>query len=129
MNLSVAQAAMDATGFVYVPASCNATVTACHVHVHYHPCGGNWQETSLGYMLGSGKAAYAESNRLILLYPQASVAGPWGGDCWDWAGAATGAEFDTKDSVQLSAVMAMLSDLENLVREGKPMPSEWPPPS
>lgn len=54
---------MDAIGFVYAPAACtSANVDACHVHVHYHPCGGNWKEVSLGYMLGSGLAAYAESN-------------------------------------------------------------------
>lgn len=127
-NISLAQAAMDGTGFAYVPAPCNGNVAACQIHVHYHPCGGNWQETSLGYMLGSGKAAYAESNAIILLYPQASVAGPWGG-CWDWAGSATGTEFDTRHGVQLSAVMRMLSGMEDLVRGGKPMPSEWPPPA
>ena len=82
---------------------------------------------SLGYMLGSGKAAYAESNRLIVLYPQASVAGAWGGDCWDWAGDATGPEFDTHDGVQLGAVMRMLAGLEELVRTGEPMPKVWPP--
>ena len=80
-------------------------------------------------MLGSGKAAYAESNRLILLYPQASVAGPWGGDCWDWAGSATGPDFDTQHGVQLTAVRQMLGGLEELVRGGRPMPSDWPPDS
>ena len=54
-NLS--NAAMDETGFVYAPPACRDDVTGCHVHVHYHPCGGNWRETSLGYMLGSVRAA------------------------------------------------------------------------
>ena len=46
-NMTVDAAAMDATGFVYVPADCSAPgkLSACEVHVHYHPCGGNWQET------------------------------------------------------------------------------------
>ena len=80
-------------------------------------------------MLGSGKAAYAESNELVLLYPQASMYGAWGGDCWDWAGDATGAEFDTHHGVQIGAVVRMLRGLEGLVRGARPMPSEWPPPS
>jgi hypothetical protein len=124
-NLS--HAAMDATGFVYAPVACHAAATACKVHVHYHPCGGNWREASLGYMLGSGKAAYAEGNAVIVLYPQASVYGAWGADCWDWAGAATGADFDTHGGVQLGAVVAMLAGLEALLRDGVPMPGPWPP--
>ena len=80
-------------------------------------------------MLGSGKAAYAENNQLVLLYPQASVYGAWGGGCWDWAGDVTGAEFDTHQSVQLGAVARMLRGLEGLVRSAKSMPSERLPPS
>ena len=78
-------------------------------------------------MLGSGKAAYAESNGLILLYPQASVQGAWGADCWDWAGDATGPDFDTHNGVQLGAVVAMVGDLEAIIEGGKPMPVPWPP--
>eukprot|EP01051_Picozoa_sp_SAG22_P010868 SAG22_NODE_1005_length_6077_cov_3.132653_4_plen_80_part_00 len=79
-------------------------------------------------MLGSGKASRAESNSLILLYPMASVYGAWGADCWDWAGDATGtASFDTKKGVQLSAVIAMLNGLEDILKSGAPMPRKWPP--
>ena len=75
-----------------------------------------------------GKAAYAEANRMVLLFPQSSVAGAWGSDCWDWAGAHTGAAFDTHSGVQIGAVVGMVQDLEALLRRGTPVPGPWPPP-
>lgn len=71
-------------------------------------------------MLESGTAAYAEANRLIVLSPQTSRYGIYGGGCWDWSGG-TSAGFDTHAGLPLSFVRGMLTGLTRLI-EG----SSWP---
>ena len=46
----------------------------------------------------------------------------------DWAGTATGTDsFDTRDSVQIGSVIAMIADIGHIVGTGTPMPEPWPP--
>ena len=137
---SLRSALLDDTGFVYVPSRCRATQgseaaapnaeggrhlgwstvrplfsAACRIHVHYHPCGGSWRVLSLSYMLENALPAYAETNDLVLLYPQSSAGGdnPVGNGCFDWFGA-TGEAFDSRSSVQINTVLNMMT----MLREG-----------
>ena len=118
-NLSSIGLADD--GFVYLPAACQAPLgsaqscaAANRVHVHYHPCGGEVIGVSTSYMLQSGTADYAESNGLLVLFPQTTRYGIYGSGCWDWSGGVS-ADFDTHRGIQLNVVMAMLGRLGSLV--------------
>ena len=71
----------------------------CGIHVHYHPCGGSVRAVSTSYSLQIGLPQYAETNDMVIVYPQATSAKGVGG-CFDWWGG-TGADFDTKTSKQL----------------------------
>ena len=109
-------------GFAYAPSACRASaaaLAACGVHVHYHPCTGNWEYLNTSYMLETGLAAYAESNGIVLLYPQAATARPGDDDpgCWDWYGGIDG-KFDTKQGVQIATVVAMVAALPQIVAAG-----------
>ena len=95
-----------------------APASPCRYHVHYHPCGGNWRFLSTSYMLESGLAAYAESNNIVVIFPQASTAGPQGSGCWDWSGAAD-PMFDTRKGVQIGLALSMIGLVEKQAREAR----------
>ena len=123
---TVDKALLDETGFVYVPSGCQVHAPGsagagggpaplfarrCSVHVHYHPCGGSLRQVGLSYMLENALPAYAESNDMVVLYPQSgSVRNPSGAGCFDWYGA-VGQDFDTRAGVQLNAVLTMMREL------------------
>jgi len=91
-------------GFAYVPKDCEKG--RCRVHVAFHGC----RQSGERFPREAGYNRWAESNRLIVLYPQvkASFWNPRG--CWDWWGY-TGADYHTKDGAQIRAVYEMLKKL------------------
>jgi poly(3-hydroxybutyrate) depolymerase len=101
---------LDTTAYVYVPAACAAGET-CRVHVAFHGCG--MQATgSVGsaFYLHAGYDEWADTNHLVVLYPQtiASAANPYA--CWDWWGYDS-AQFDTKSAPQMAMTRAMIAQL------------------
>jgi poly(3-hydroxybutyrate) depolymerase len=82
------------------------------VHVVFHGCrqGLEQSETGETFVRQSGYADWADSNRMIILFPQAanSTFNPNG--CWDWWGY-TGADFLAKEAPQMRTVKAMLERL------------------
>ena len=112
--ISSALSSMADTGYVYVPATCARGGSAhCAVHVVFHGC---QQGAAIVGDAIYGKVGYnqwADSNGIILLYPQAVVSkmlpsNPEG--CWDWWGY-SGLNFQVQSGVQLSAVRAMVNRL------------------
>jgi poly(3-hydroxybutyrate) depolymerase len=104
--------AMDARGFVYVPERC--TKAPCRVHIAFHGCLQGAAEIGEQFAREAGYNRWANTNALIVLYPQAIkryspfVFNPRG--CWDWWGY-TGALYHTKAGAQIRAVAAMLDRL------------------
>lgn len=97
------------TGTVYVPESCTRG-PGCRVHVVFHGCRQNRAAVSDAFVKGSGYARWADSNRMIVLFPEAepSAVNPKG--CWDWWGY-TGRDFLARDAAQTAAVRRMLEQL------------------
>ena len=93
-------------GWVYVPKACGTQ--SCRVHVAFHGCRQRAEE----FARGAGYNRWAETNRLVVLYPQ--VRSSWApfnpNGCWDWWGY-TGAQYATKEGGQIRAVKAMLERL------------------
>jgi poly(3-hydroxybutyrate) depolymerase len=96
-------------GSAYVPAACRARAR-CRVHIVFHGCKQSEAEAGSAVMRETGFADWAETNDLIILFPQAaaSLVNPL--TCWDWWGY-TGRGFLTRDAPQIKAVYAMLSHL------------------
>jgi len=96
-------------GEVYVPKACETT-GGCRVHIAFHGCAQNRALVGDAFVQKTGFARWADTNDLIVLFPQtaASPANPQA--CWDWWGY-TGSDFMTKHAVQVSAVYRMLEQL------------------
>lgn len=97
-------------GYVYLPASC-AQGAACRVHVVFHGCLQN-AEGSLGetFVRETGYARWADTNRVVVLFPQTSASLLNPNACWDWWGY-TGPMFASKVGLQISAVRRMVEAL------------------
>lgn len=111
------RSALANSAFAYIPKSCETL--SCRVHVVFHGCRQSAAEFATNRVFFRELAGYnevADSNQIILLYPQIrsrdelqlSPYNPKG--CWDFWGY-TGADFYTKKSVQMSAVRAMVGRL------------------
>jgi poly(3-hydroxybutyrate) depolymerase len=104
--------AMDDVGYVYVPLRC--ATERCRVHVAFHGCRQGAAELGERFVREAGYNRWADTNGLIVLYPQVVkryspfVFNPRG--CWDWWGY-TGAQYHTKAAPQIRAVMKMVERL------------------
>jgi predicted esterase len=98
---------MAATGFVYVPKSCTAGAT-CKLHVVFHGCKQNTATVGQQFVSHAGYNRWADTNNIVVLYPQTSNAAPNG--CWDWWGYDS-ANFAQKSGPQIAAVKAMVTRL------------------
>jgi hypothetical protein len=114
---SPASYSMADTGYVYVPASC-AAPQPCRVHIALHGCKQNFQTIQDHYIQHAGYNEWADTNRLIILYPQTIVGNPvtdaftplnpFG--CWDWWGY-TNFNYAVKAGRQITTIKAMLDRL------------------
>ncbi len=97
---------MAETGYAYVPKACENG--GCRVHVAFHGC----RQGAEDLAKGAGYNRWAETNRLVVLYPQARASfwpyNPRG--CWDWWGY-TGPLYHTKQAPQMRAVLGMVQRL------------------
>jgi poly(3-hydroxybutyrate) depolymerase len=103
-------------GQVYIPAAC--AKGGCRVHAAFHGC----LQAGDEFPRHAGYNRWADTNRLIVLYPQAIARFGWGpwpwptsfvynpNGCWDWWGY-TNAEYHTQRGAQIRAVKAMLDRL------------------
>jgi len=106
-----AEIALGDIGYVYVPRHCETST--CRVHVAFHGCRQGAAEVGMRYVSEAGYNRWADTNALVVLYPQAiarwwPLFNPRG--CWDWWGY-TGAAYATRDGAQIRAVRAMLASL------------------
>jgi len=108
---------MAETGYVYVPASC-ADRQSCRVHVALHGCKQNFDTIGDRYIRHAGYNEWADTNQLIILYPQTIVGNPLRDfgtplnpfGCWDWWGY-TNFNYPVKAGRQITAIRAMLDRL------------------
>jgi hypothetical protein len=118
---------MDSVGYLYVPSRCGTPVPVgsgahsielrnatakCHVHMNWHGC---LQERSVvgdSYVSITGLNEWAESNDIVIVYPQAaaSLLNPKGCFEW-WAFDGMGYKFATKNGAQITMFHAMLTSL------------------
>ncbi|MFZ2853216.1 MAG: poly(3-hydroxybutyrate) depolymerase [Rhodocyclaceae bacterium] len=118
----VAGKAIDASladeGYAWLPQTCRNG--GCRVHVVFHGCRQSAAELGQRFVKNAGYNAWADSNRLIVLYPQivprsGLAFGSWTWrynpkGCWDWWGY-TGNDYLTRAGVQIRAVRAMIERL------------------
>jgi len=105
----------------YVPGSCRKDPGSCPVHIHYHGCIDNDATLRMQWINNLDLNEYAESNGIIVMYPQATGDYLTGVGCWNWGHKGDDKLFDTKQSAQMRTVIAMLQDLPTALAEASTM--------
>jgi len=105
-------------GYAYIPAACEKET--CRVHVALHGCMQTLDDVGDQFARLAGYNRWADTNRLIVLYPQVVKRAGWAfgswsfvwnpNGCWDWWGY-SGPLYHTKEGPQLRAVKAMIDRL------------------
>jgi len=86
---SPASLSLDTTAYVYVPTKCKDKSNTCKLALVLHGCLQQFQLIGNRFILNAGFNSWAESNNIIVAYPQTissviSPENPMG--CWDWWG-------------------------------------------
>jgi poly(3-hydroxybutyrate) depolymerase len=116
------------TGYLYVPKACETgAAQPCRLHVVLHGCEQSAETLGDTFYTRIGVNEWADSNRILVLYPQAHAiepqdlppellplaavyANPDG--CWNWWGYADDRQYLTRKGVQVSAIWAMVERIE-----------------
>ncbi len=108
---------MNRRGHIYVPQKC-AEGESCRLHVAFHGCQQHQELIGDDFYTGSGYNDWAETNNIIVLYPQTTA---WADNlflalwrnpkaCWDWWGY-SGTRYYRKDGKQIKALAEMINTL------------------
>lgn len=111
---------MHANGHIYVPTSCRQG-NPCRLHIALHGCMQSEDFIGAAFYTESDYNEWAESNRIVVLYPQARK---WSGlgllalarnpqGCWDWWGY-SGENYAEQSGKQIQAINAMINTLLQL---------------
>jgi len=94
-------------GFAYVPPECQPAATDCLLHVVFHGCVQGAEFLDDRFVRQSGFNEWAETNRIVVVYPQleSSLFNPKG--CWDWWGY-TGDDYDLRSGKQVAGTSAII---------------------
>ena len=119
---------LDTTGWLYVPAACRAGAR-CRLHVAFHGCrqaqgfapAPGLPAYGTTFVRHAGYAEWADTNGIIVLYPQAAPAPSEGNPlgCWDWWGY-DDPDYALKRGRQMAAVKGMVDRIAGGVASGPP---------
>jgi poly(3-hydroxybutyrate) depolymerase len=113
-------AGLAASAYVYIPTGCRDG--GCRLHVAFHGCRQSTNQIGERFVRNAGYNRWAESNRLVVLYPQTTPRYGWSATwpprwtynpraCWDWWGYENG-DYLSRQAPQIKAVQAMVERLE-----------------
>jgi poly(3-hydroxybutyrate) depolymerase len=111
-NVNPASISMATYAYVYLPTQCHTKSNiTCKLHISFHGCIQGSDIVSTTYVNHAGWNKWAESNNIIVLYPQTIVSlvnpiNPQG--CWDWWGYTSG-NYAFKNSPQMVTVRNMIN--------------------
>ncbi len=106
---NAAAVSMGKDGFAYVPKACDSgTGGPCRLMVALHGCRQTYGQIGDAFMRQAHLNEYADTNRMIVLYPQAttSLDNPRG--CWNWWGYGGDTHYADKSGRQITAIMSMV---------------------
>lgn len=92
-------------GYAYVPSDCEAS--ACRLHIAFHGCKQGAEFVEDRFVTQVGLNEWAESNGIIVVYPQVekSMMNPQG--CWDWWGY-TDDNYANRNGPQIKGINALI---------------------
>ena len=103
---------MANTGYVYIPPGCEAGGTGCKLHIALHGCMQDIGTLKDTYARHAGYNAWADTNRIVVLYPQTVAITPMPNPkaCWDWWGY-DDPDYSVQGGRQLRAIKRMADRL------------------
>ncbi len=102
------------TGFAYIPASCDETDEGhsrerCTLHIVFHGCRQNAARIGDRFVQKAGYNRWADTNKLIVLYPQTAPTKNNPKACWNWFDAERDdAGYATRNGIQMLAIKRMI---------------------
>jgi poly(3-hydroxybutyrate) depolymerase len=100
---------MAPTGWAYIPQACTSGAS-CRLHVVLHGCKQNVATVQQQYVQKTGYNRWADSNNMVMIYPQTSTAAT--NSCWDWWGYDS-ASYAKKSGPQMAAIKAMVDQVSS----------------
>ncbi|SDG05854.1 Esterase PHB depolymerase [Lentzea fradiae] len=107
---NAASVSMGREGFAYVPRSCETG--PCKLMVTLHGCYQYYGLVGNALMDKAFLNEYADTNNMIVLYPQATTLAGNPRGCWDWWGYQS-AQYPLKSGPQMTAVVNMVQALRD----------------
>jgi poly(3-hydroxybutyrate) depolymerase len=99
---------MDSSGHAFVPAQC-ANGQQCGLVLVLHGCVQNYITVGWDFIDNAGINEWADTNNILVLYPQTAAmdTNPLG--CWDWWGYLKDPNYAQKSGPQMQALAAMVA--------------------
>lgn len=106
---SASAISMSATGYAYTPTTCT-TGTTCRLLVALHGCLQSADTIGTTFITKAHLNEYADTNNLVVLYPQASANASLGNPqgCWNWWGYGADTSYDMHGGKQLTTLINMI---------------------
>lgn len=101
---------MGRLGFLYVPTACQSGTVACKLHFCMTGCLGFYDLVGKILVENSGFNQWAETNNIIIVYPQTTFSAVNPEGCWDWVGY-TGPTYATQLGPQMITIKNMINAL------------------
>ena len=98
-----AGAGLSDTAYLFVPPACADGELSCPLHLVLHGCAQSAVTVGTDFIQQSGYLSWAETNNIVLAFPQVVPATMNPYACWDWWGY-TGAEYRWRNGKQMVVV-------------------------
>jgi len=108
-NDDAAGIGMDTTGYAFVPQRCAERKGTCGLILALHGCNQYFGAVGSAFIDDAGINQWADTNNIVVLYPQTimSTANPSG--CWDWWGYLGDPNYAQKSGPQMKALYLMVN--------------------
>lgn len=113
---NVAKIYMDDYGYIYIPDTCKSDATKCRLHVNLHGCGQNHQNMGFNFILGLGLIEWADTNNIVVIFPQTINSIYTSSGCWDLSGY-NGPDYALKSGGQVLAVHTFTQNYAKIVSD------------
>ena len=93
--------------YAYVPGNCGENIAGCRLHIALHGCTQGAEFIEDRFVTQVGINEWAETNEIVVVYPQLekSIFNPKG--CWDWWGY-TDDDYDRRSGPQVAGISAII---------------------
>ena len=113
---SAAAVGLDEAAWMFIPPACAGAANTCALHLVLHGCGQSASQIGTVFLEQTGYLPWAETNNIVLAFPQVAVAAANPLACWDWWGY-TGADYRWRDGAQMTLLAGWIRKLANLPQE------------